>query len=131
MVLIGVCIVVASTATSLFPVLLLWLVAGGGNAVATVSYESLLQETTPDHLRGRVVAGSEAVLDSAIIFGALTAGWLGSAYGARGAYVISGLILISVGTFGRILVAPAGQKSPGEAPSVGGMPQPAASAPPL
>jgi MFS family permease len=130
LVAIGVCVVVASTATALFPVLLLWLVAGGGNALVTVSYESLLQETTPDHLRGRVVAGSEAVLDSAIIGGALLAGWLGSVYGVRGAYLVAGLAMIAVGAFARVLLAPAGRATRNE-PSVApvGMAQPATSGP--
>ena len=74
--------------------------------------------------------GSEAVLDSAIICGALTAGWLGSAYGVRGAYVISGLILISVGAFGRLLLAPAARKSRAEPRGAcgGAVAQPAATA---
>ena len=117
LVAIGVCVLVASTATTLFPVLLLWLVAGGGNGLVTVSYESLLQETTPDHLRGRVVAGSEAVLDSAIICGALLAGWLGSTYGARGAYMIAGVTMIGVGLLARVMLAPAGRRAREERPA--------------
>jgi predicted MFS family arabinose efflux permease len=114
MIAIGSCVVLASTATSLFPVLLLWLVAGSGNALVTVSYESLLQQTTPDNLRGRVVAGSEAVLDSAIIGGALLAGWLGSAYGVRNAYLAAGVMMIAVGIFARFLLLPVGRKERAE-----------------
>jgi hypothetical protein len=77
-----------------------------------------------------VVAGSEAVLDSAIIGGALLAGWLGSVYGVRGAYMIAGLMMIAVGAFARVLLAPAGRATRSE-PSVGsvGVAQPATSGP--
>jgi len=78
---VGVCILIASQAHSLSTVLCLWLIGGIGNALGTVSYESLLQEHTPDAFRGRVLAASEAVLHSAFLFGALLAGTVSGVIG--------------------------------------------------
>src|SRR5205823_11188496 len=46
--LVGVCVLLASQAHDVETVLLAWLLAGAGNSVANVSYESLIQERTPD-----------------------------------------------------------------------------------
>jgi MFS family permease len=102
--LIGFGVFVGSIATSLFPILMLWMVAGFGNAVMTVAYGSLLQERTPDHLRGRVVAASEAVLDGALVGGALMAGMVGAAFGPRGAFAIAGAIFAGASILGHMRV---------------------------
>jgi MFS family permease len=101
---VGVAVLVSSQSRSLQPVLGLFLVAGLGNAVAVISYKSLLQERTPDRLRGRVVAASEAVLDSSLIVGALLAGSLGAAVGTRSAFAISGAIFLFTGLLARLLL---------------------------
>jgi MFS family permease len=100
---IGLSVLGAAVATSLFTVLLLWLAAGFGNAMVTVSYSSLLQERTPDRVRGRVVAASDALLDGAIVAGALSAGWLGAALGVRGAFVVSGTLFLGAASLGHVL----------------------------
>jgi hypothetical protein len=69
-----------------------------------VSYDSLLQERTPDALRGRVFAASEAVLDTAYLGGAVLAGWLAGAYRASTALSVSGGILIVAAALGAILI---------------------------
>jgi MFS family permease len=114
---VGVAVLATARAASLNPVLGLWLVAGFGNAVAVISYQSLLQERTPDRLRGRVVAASEAVLDSALILGALLAGSLGAALGIRGAFAVSGVVFLATAVLARVLIG-------------GGREQRAATAPP-
>lgn len=101
---VGVAVLASAQASSLNPVLGLWLVAGLGNAVAVISYQSLLQERTPDRLRGRVVAASEAVLDSALILGALLAGSLGGALGVRGAFAVSGAVFLVTAMLARTLI---------------------------
>ena len=101
---VGGAVLATSQANSLNPVLGLWLVAGLGNAVAVISYQSLLQERTPDRLRGRVVAASEAVLDSALIVGALIAGSLGAALGVRGAFAVSGAVFLITALLARTLI---------------------------
>jgi MFS family permease len=102
---VGVAVIAASRATVLSPVLIFWLFAGGGNAIGTVAYESLLQERTPDALRGRVMAALEAAIHLAFLFGALTAGWLGAAIGVRGAYLVSGLLFLFAALLSRDVLA--------------------------
>ena len=102
--LVGVAVVASSAATSLEPVLALFMIAGLGNAVAVISYQSLLQEWTPDRLRGRVVAASEAVLDCSLIIGALMAATLAGLLGVRGGMAASGAgFLVAAVLAGRLL----------------------------
>ena len=110
LVIVGVAVLGSSQARSLEPVLGLFLAAGLGNAVTVISYKSLLQERTPDRLRGRVVAASEAVLDSSLILGALLAGSLGGLVGTRSAFAISGAIFLFTGVLARVLIG-AGRRS--------------------
>jgi MFS family permease len=102
---VGLCVVAASRATSMPPVLLLWLASGAANALGTVSYESLLQERTPDALRGRVMAASEAVLDGTFLAGVSAAGWLGTSFGIRGAYAVSGAAFLLTAVLSQMLLA--------------------------
>jgi MFS family permease len=104
LVAVGAAVLLSARATSLNPVLGLWLVAGLGNAVAVISYQSLLQERTPDRVRGRVVAASEAVLDSSLIVGALLAGSLGEMFGVRGAFAVSGAVFLLTAVLARGLL---------------------------
>jgi MFS family permease len=91
---IGVAVVIVSRTTDFPTVLFAWLFAGAANSVANVSYESLLQERTPDALRGRVFAATEAVLDAGCLSGTFLAGVLGSLLHVSGALSISGGALI-------------------------------------
>ena len=112
---VGASVLAAAFARSFNPVLLFWGIAGVANAVAVISYQSLLQERTPDRLRGRVVAASEAVLDASLIVGALTAGTLGALAGIRGAFAISGAIFIGTALLARLLLgsgAPVSRPAP-------------------
>jgi MFS family permease len=108
-------------------VLLAWLAAGSANAVGNVSYDSLLQERTPDALRGRVFAASEAVLDSAYLAGAFLAGWLAGAYRASTALSVSGAILLLAAALGWILI-PTRSTSAGAEPAPTGLPERASTA---
>jgi MFS family permease len=120
---VGAAVIASAWATSLNLVLGLWLVAGLGNAVAVICYQSLLQERTPDRLRGRVVAASEAVLDSALIVGALLAGSLGEMLGVRGAFAVSGVVFLATAALTRMLLGGGRAARPAPAPA------PAAAAP--
>ena len=101
---VGALVLLVSRTTDFSTVLLAWLAAGSANAVGNVSYDSLLQERTPDALRGRVFAASEAVLDSAYLAGAFLAGWLAGAYRASTALSVSGAILLLAAALGWILI---------------------------
>ena len=105
-----------------------WPAAGLANAVAVISYQSLLQERTPDHLRGRVVGASEAVLDASLIVGAVTAGSIGALIGIRGTFAISGTVFIGAAVLARLLL---GQGEPVQEPTAEqrvGPPRPAPAA---
>jgi hypothetical protein len=101
---VGVSVVAASQAESLGPVIVLWLIAGTGNALGTVCYESLLQERTPDEVRGRVLSASEAVLDAAFLGGVGLAAWLGSELGPRGAITAAGTVFLVAALLSRVLL---------------------------
>jgi MFS family permease len=101
---VGIAVVAASQVESLTPVLVLWLIAGMGNALGTVCYESLLQERTPDAVRGRVLAASEAVLDAAFLGGVGLAAWLGSELGPRGAVTVAGTVFLVAALLSRVLL---------------------------
>lgn len=123
---VGTLVLLVSRTTDFSTVLLAWLAAGSANAVGNVSYDSLLQERTPDALRGRVFAASEAVLDTAYLAGAVLAGWLAGAYRASTALSVSGGILLVAAALGAIFI-PARSTSAVLGPSPSARP---ASAPP-
>lgn len=105
--IVGVAVLLASRQSTLGPVLLMWVVAGVGNGLGTVSYESLLQERVPDAFRGRVLAASGAVLDGSFIVGAFAAGSLGASFGVRAALGLSGALFIGAAALAGALVVPA------------------------
>lgn len=101
---VGMSVVAAAQAGAIAPVVVLWLVAGAGNALGTICYESLLQERTPDELRGRVFAASEAVLDGAFLAGVALAAWTGSSIGARNAVTVAGSLFLVAALLSRVLL---------------------------
>jgi DHA3 family macrolide efflux protein-like MFS transporter len=92
--LVGVSVLGASQSQVLSSLLCLWLVAGSGNAIGTIAYQSLLQQRTPDEVRGRTMAASETVLDIAYLAGVSVAGWLGGHLGLRWALGMSGALFL-------------------------------------
>jgi MFS family permease len=107
---VGLAVVAASQQRALSPVLVLWLLAGIGNGMGTVSYESLLQERVPDAYRGRVMAASEAILDTAFLVGAVVAGYLADRVGIRTAFALSGAMFLAAALLTRVmLIAQRGQ----------------------
>lgn len=101
---VGLAVLSASRATELSSVLLAWLIAGAANALGNVCYETLLQERTPDPVRGRVFAAFETVTNAAFLVGAFAAAWLGSQLGVRAAYAVSGTVLVAAALLSRVLV---------------------------
>lgn len=101
---VGVMVLFASRSAELSGLLGLWLLAGSGNAVGTIAYQSLLQYRTPDRLRGRIVAASETVLDVAYLAGVTLAGWLGVHAGLRVALAVAGCCFIAAAVLARVLL---------------------------
>ena len=100
---LGLCVLSASWLALLAPVAVLWLVAGSANALGSVAYESLLQQRTPDRLRGRVFGAAEAVLDVTYLVGALAAGALGAALGSRTGIGIAGVAVLVAAAYGGLV----------------------------
>ena len=90
----GVATAVASEAGDTTLLYIVWMLGGWGNALLTVAYETLLQQRTPDALRGRVMAANEAVLDATLVAGLAIAGVGAAALGTRGVMVVSGVLLL-------------------------------------
>jgi MFS family permease len=103
--IVGAAVLAVSRTTDLTTILAAWLAAGTANAIGNVSYESLLQERTPDALRGRVFAASKAVVSAAFLGGAFLAGWAGTHLGVRSSYVISGSLLLLASALAWTLLA--------------------------
>ena len=94
----GVCIVLAAGSPSIGPVLLLWVVAGIANTLGTVAYETLVQEETPDAVRGRVFAALEAAIQGGFIAGLGLAALAGTIDGStRPGLAVSGLFFVAAG----------------------------------
>ncbi len=90
----GLATAVASQAGDTTLLYIMWMLGGWGNALLTVAYETLLQQRTPDALRGRVMAANEAVLDASLVVGLAVAGIGAAALGTRGVMVVSGVLLL-------------------------------------
>jgi predicted MFS family arabinose efflux permease len=101
---VGIAIISVSQATTVATILGAWLIGGAANALGNICYESLLQERTPDQLRGRVIAASEALLQASLLAGALLAGWIGSRLGVRPTYLLAGLLLLLAALLARLLL---------------------------
>ena len=118
---LGLCVLSASWLALLAPVAVLWLVAGSANALGSVAYESLLQQRTPDRLRGRVFGAAEAVLDVTYLAGALAAGAIGASLGSRTVVAVAGAVVLLAGAYGGLVFlrrpATAGAKDLADAPA--------------
>jgi MFS family permease len=94
--IVAVGVFVASMSPVLAPVLALWLFAGGANTLGTVAYETLLQEETPDAVRGRVLAAVEASLHAGLLLGLVLSTLPEELFGAdrptRPGIALSGLV---------------------------------------
>jgi predicted MFS family arabinose efflux permease len=110
--MVGLTVLAVSTTSDFRTVLLAWLIAGTANSVGNVSYESLLQERTPDELRGRVFAAAEAALDGSYLAGVFLAGFLGSLFAVSGAFAISGGILLFAAVLARFILPGARRGAP-------------------
>jgi MFS family permease len=101
---VGLAIVAVSQTADFSTVLLMWLLAGTANSIGNVSYESLLQERTPDPLRGRVFAATEAVTDVAFLIGAFTVGFMGRWLPVSTLFASVGGVMLLAAALGVLLV---------------------------
>jgi MFS family permease len=94
-------------ASSSFPVALAALAAYGvGTSTGMVAYNSVLQTSVPDGVRGRVFAFFDVQWQVARLAGIAGGGILAEAIGIRAVYVLGGLVLLGAGAFGLARSAP-------------------------
>jgi MFS family permease len=88
-------------ATSSFGVAMAALgVYGVGTSTGMVTYNSLLQTTVPERLRGRVFAFYDVVWQAARLVSIAAGGVLADAFGIGAVYVLGGALLLAAGSFG-------------------------------
>lgn len=95
---VGLPVLGAAFMPALWPVLVLWVVAGVANTLGTVAYETLLQEQTPDAVRGRVFAAVEASLQAGLLAGVAAAALSETVFGddpARPGIALAGLLFLA------------------------------------
>ena len=109
---LGAAVATASATGSITVVALLWLCAGSGNALGSVAYETILQERTPDAVRGRVFGAADAVLDVAYLLGAVTAGVIASRLGVRAAMTTAGVSVLCAAVLGLRVLATRAKTAP-------------------
>lgn len=101
---VGGCLIATSRAVSVVPVVMLYLFAGAGNGIGSVCYETLLQEHTPDQLRGRVLAACDAVFDGALLAGYALTGLLDHRFGPRAMFAVAGGVFVGAAVLSRMLI---------------------------
>lgn len=88
------------TIPALWLALMLFVVAGGGNAVDNVAAISLIHHRVPSQMQGRVFAANSALMNAAQVGALALGGALVQSVGARGALLISGYATLAVGIGG-------------------------------
>ncbi len=73
---------------------------GVGTSTGMVTYNSLLQTTVPDRLRGRIFAFYDVVWQGARLASIAGGGVLADVYGIRSVYLLGGLLLLAAGALG-------------------------------
>ena len=73
---------------------------GIGTSTGMVTYNSLLQTTVPDRLRGRTFAFYDVVWQTCRLMSIAAGGVLADAFGVRAVYVVGGLLLFGAGGLG-------------------------------
>ena len=94
--------------SSSFPLALGALAAYGvGTSTGMVTYNSVLQSTVPDRLRGRIFAFYDVVWQSARLASLGLGGLAAEALDVRVVYVLGGLLLLAAGALGLVRLRPA------------------------
>jgi predicted MFS family arabinose efflux permease len=77
---------------------------GVGTSTGNVTYNTVLQTTTPDRYRGRVFAFYDIVWQTGRLISIGAGGILADQLGIRGVYIMGELLLLAAGTTGFVLV---------------------------
>ena len=79
---------------------------GVGTSTGMVTYNSVLQSTVPDRLRGRIFAFYDVVWQSSRLASLGLGGVLADALGVRAVYVLGGVLLVVAGALGLARLRP-------------------------
>lgn len=85
---------------------------GIGTSTGNVTYNTVLQTTTPDRLRGRIFAFYDIVWQTGRLISIGAGGIVADELGIRGVYIMGGLLLLAAGTAGFVLVPRAVMTTP-------------------
>lgn len=85
---------------------------GLGTSTGNVTYNSALQATTPERLRGRVFAFYDVVWQTARLISIGVGGVLADQLGIRGVYIMGGILLLAAATLGFTRVPQAAMTTP-------------------
>jgi len=75
-----------------------WTALGVGNGIVNADVSTVLLNRTPDDSRGRVLARVNAMLRGSALAATALGGALGTALCDRATFVVSGLLMLAVGT---------------------------------
>ena len=89
---------------------------GVGTSTGNVTYNTVLQTTVPDRLRGRIFAFYDVVWQSARLVSIGAGGVLADAVGIRAVYLLGGALLLAAGGLGLVATPSAAMRSPVAAP---------------
>lgn len=102
--IVGIAFVITAAQGRLAPVIAAWTLGGIASGMANVTYESLLQRSTPDEYLGRTFATVEAAQDAAYFLGALAVGALASVVAPATGLAIGGAAFLAIAfVAGRLL----------------------------
>lgn len=93
--LFGVATIVFGLSTNLLVSVAALMAIGGGDMLSSVIRQTLIQVTTPDHMRGRVFAVNSLFYGTAGQFGAFRAGVMADLFGAVGSVVVGGCAVLA------------------------------------
>lgn len=85
---------------------------GLGTSTGNVTYNSALQATTPERLRGPVFAFYDVVWQTARLISIGVGGVLADQLGIRGVYIMGGILLLAAATLGFTRVPQAAMTTP-------------------
>ena len=100
----GIAYLIASLAPTTTLVTAMWLLGGAAAGLANVSYETLLQERTPDEFLGRAFAAVEAVQEGGYFLGAVVVAALGGLVAPTTGMAVVGVAFLGIAALGLSLL---------------------------
>jgi ENTS family enterobactin (siderophore) exporter len=97
----------------------LWILAGACAGLVAICYESLLQERTPDLVRGRALGVARAVLHAGLLGGVALEAWIAGVVGVGALAASAGLLVVAAAASVVVMSVPGTAPSPARAVAPG------------